>query len=170
MTQAAIQATYEIADKLLHKLVYDFHRQYKGDIEELRNEALLHFMRAYHSYDRSLASFNTWMGNQVWRGLLSSKIKATKRAMQLPRSFPSLDSLKAPVKFDLDAWLLQLSDDAKYAAGLAINPPKSLAKRIKQKGGGAQRIRKAIRDHLSHKRWDEKRIETTFSEIRKSLP
>src|ERR1700722_2298991 len=79
--------TFETIEKLVKSTAQRFWRSHGGDIDELIAEANYVFVDAYTSgkYDPDRASFNTFLVNHIWYGLLNKASKITKKNNRLKK-------------------------------------------------------------------------------------
>lgn len=186
-----IEENFLSVEKLLHHQAHKFQRYYGGDLDELLSEANLIFMRANAHFQERQAqgtqpvAYATEIRTWVWHRLFDEmriRLRREKRA-----KFHSLDAsnagehksglsfvanaIPAPVKpsFDRESFARVLSDDARFCAELALNPPKVLEKKGRAKGGCGRNYKGVIRAHLVWRGWDSTRINEAFAEIAEAL-
>lgn len=167
-SKAAIEAVYEDLEPKITRLCRAVAARYRLDFEETVADANLHFLEAYHTFDRT-------KGDLTARVLYVVKERLRDRVRRLAvsaRRMPcvSLDALKddghepdahATRDFDSAALEARLSDDARTVLRLIVwSPPEVLARIHKWFGRPAPRpnqVLKAVRQHLRVNGWDDRR-------------
>lgn len=165
-TQLAIQITYEDTLHNLEVVAQKFHKDYGGDLEEIRADALLHWMHAYEKYDPHRgARFDTWINYYIYRQLQRENRYRVLRKMRL-KELPLIEVV-TQARFDLDMFLSELSDDAQRCVNLVLDPPKHIRKELDEKKPAT--FKDTLRRYLSNVGWTTRRITESFSEIQTAL-
>lgn len=168
-----VEKKYESVRKLIDTVAIRFWEKYRGDREEIFAESRLHFMKAFRTYNKRHAKFSTYVWLKVWNGLLDTKRKQARQASKLNKVTLEFSTVKKKEKFELDKFLSQISDDARFVVDLALNPTPSTEWYLKQKDYRRQLgqvMRKIIKSQLRRRGWNSSRIVSAFKEVRETLP
>ena len=175
LAMVAVSETYGDVEKLLHKIVWKFQKKHGGCHDELMAEANFLFMKAYGSMSKTqnrTLRFTTWLSKIVWYGLLDHLNSVIKWQTRLPRtSETALDRIRSKDSFNMDAFVDNLSPDAKVVAKLAVNPPPDILLSAKHGHGrhNGTTMRRALVEFLSDICWATERITESFHEIQEVL-
>lgn len=169
--EAATTRTLKDYRGTINAAVNSVHANYGGDKEEMRNEALLIYMKAYLSHDADKARFSTWLYFKVYKGLLELAIKRAKEQTRLARHH--LDFEVSEVTYGGERWLElwdSLSDNAKAVVALVFDTPHRVARDAEKSGKvNPKSYRSALRAYLMRAKWPAEIVAETFKEIREAL-
>lgn len=168
---------YEMVKDLIWQQVYKFQRAYGGDPEDLFGEAQVAFMRGHRRYEEGVSprgfvidhSYSAEIRRWVWYELfdvMRTKARRNTRARMVPignRDFGTEPG--SPLQDLVD----ELGEDARYAAGLVLDPPDGLRATAEAKGGTPRNYRSTVRSHLRGEGWGTDRINKAFEEITNAL-
>lgn len=164
--------TLEKVFPLICQAAIDFFLAHGGDLEELKSEAVQLFFSGYESYqfDRS-HKFSTWIYTTVFRGLLGARRKLINRQRLLgtqvdvtTTAIPNKDASN----FNVDSFVNQLTEDARYLVRTVIDCPDELRKRFLPRDH-KKAMRKRVREYLFDRGWSPDRVASTFQEISEAL-
>lgn len=174
--QEAIAITFEEVKLLIWDTCHKFYRRYgnlNGTVEELFSLAQLSFMKAYHSYTKTTASFATWVRWYIWHELLEYQrgdMRRNKAAKVTPTDMVENDNFIAnQSNFKMIDFVDGLSEDAKMVVNLVLDPPDGLAAAMRKRGPGDGRTKLSIEQFLLGFEWDSIKISEVFSEISTAL-
>lgn len=157
----------------LDRLAYQFHRQHGGDIEELRAEANVHFVRAYHSYDPSHGTaLATWVHTKVVGGLLDTARKRMRKLRGSRRhSLNDVSPIPERRRNRIRSLLFELSEDARQVIEAILDPQDDLRFAVELCHGedSPYSYRAHLVGYLRDSGWTYKKIVRTFQEIREAL-
>ncbi len=171
---------YELVKGLIFDQVYKFRRRYGGDVEELTSEAHLAFMKGHTQFVTGTrpngkpldAPYATEIRRWVWFELfdaMRARIQQEQRATVVPYD----DSLAFPDRlpdFDIITWTDGMSDDARRAVALVLDPPEPIEEEAQAKGGSPRNYRSTVRAYLrGAEEWTVRRVNDAFAEIRRAL-
>jgi hypothetical protein len=172
----AVAVTFEDVERLIYQAVHDFRRRYGGDVEDLKSQAYLLFMKAYERYDRRKGSFSTWCYEVVYLGLLQDLRRQLHRRSRVRVVNADVDRLarKRPARqasFDLRDFLDGLSDDARLVVKTVTGTSREYRSYLQMRGDELSTffMRNALRDLLKDHGWDGARIRTAFTEVADAL-
>lgn len=154
----ATEKLYADHEGMIAGEVWRLHRRAGGDWAELKAEADWIFAHAAATFRPELGNrFSTWLVWQLRTRLL--KTLQTRWATKHDRERPDFEALESRRGFDLDGWLGELSDDARFAARLALAAERH----------STPAKRSAVVAFLADLGWCGARICESFREIREAL-
>lgn len=163
--------TYENVENLLNHFVWKFVAKYGGDFDELKSEANVAYMRAYHSFKNGEGcKFSSYVGTCVYRHLLDLSSKKM-RGPRL-RSLTDKEGYQRDVADDVNdcSYLEELSADARQLVKLVIDTPEDLKEAIVGKGGQPRNYRSAIKMYAySYLKWEWDRVLAACEEVKVAL-
>lgn len=175
---------FALVQGLVYDQVYRFHAQHGGDLADLKSDAGWLFVSAHQQYKSGkkangepiTCSYATKVRQWVWYGLFDAmrnrinreRIRPTDSMYRADGSVVEVPSPERPV-FDPVEFSQELSDDARYAMDLALNPPKDLEAVVAGKGGEPRNVRSSVREWLLAHGWPKARVVDAFAEIKKAL-
>jgi hypothetical protein len=173
MATTAIQKTYEETEALIHKTMWNFKNRKKvpdNHLEDLRAQAGLSYCKAYRSYDPTKGAFSTWLVCSIWFDFLTEMRRIGIERDRFPIvQVPDSDHV-AREHFDLQKFMLDLSNDARDVVRLILDGPDEIRKVISRKGGGSNQ-KAAVIEYVTKSLdgWTVTRAAKTFDEIRSAL-
>jgi hypothetical protein len=186
LSDAAVSQTYLENKHILDNLATHFHFKHGGDLDDLKGEADEYFMDAYKAFQDEViiknertkekdyySPFPIYLRMKVaFRFLDKARSLATKlRGYQQDFGY-DVEWTADKKLFNLTVFMLDLSEDAKFVAWLALDPPKDVEIVAKQNKGPdfGCNVRAGIVSYLSDIGWDRHRIWGAFEEIQETLP
>jgi len=168
----AITKTYYDTENLINKIVWKFYQKYGGDIEEWKAIANLSFVSTYKKYNKSKASFPTWLYHCIWYSLLEELQIQNKQIPQNILSIEDNHTIKKIIiedkknhSFSALEFLDGLHEDAKTIIKLIWNPTDKLKKAKIKPGPHPCHMRKTLFDYLQTIGWSKSQIKKAFEEI-----
>lgn len=167
----AISETYLDAQQLMKDTVNKFKWRYGGNEEDLLSEANQVFMRAWANHNPACGKFLPWLRYEIWHNLLSTARNIAKKAERLQRQYQNLDTVVQVERFNMDAFVGDLSKDAAMIAKLVVEPPIDVMLTAAQFKGMKNpfSVRAAIVEYLKDFGWAMSRITRSFNEITEAL-
>lgn len=164
-------STYHDIERMLLKIC----SKYKGgkiQWDDLVATARLGYMKAFRSYDPSMADFTTWAYRKV-KNEIQNEFRKINKVPQLTEDGNFDTPCKVPT-FNFKEWKETLSEDARQAIELLIAPKMpAKMKRLYKKVGGVDeydKMRSALREYLIRDlKWKRTRVRKCFNEIREKL-
>lgn len=171
MSDVAMEETYMDVRSLIGGVCHDFRRAYGGDVEEYFAHASATYVDAYNDHNPDYP-FPVWVRMKVWSSLLDQYRVHARRLKALPRvgmeACAGLAVYDRPA-FRLDEFASDLSDDARTAIRLILEPPAELTATAEERGGYGLNWRSALRDYLHASGWSTRRVSAAFHEIKAAL-
>lgn len=169
LASMAAEETYHDFHKDIHGIVWTFHREHGGEIDELLGEAHLHYVNARESYQRECGPFHFWIKANIRWGLLMTARKIHRERVR--RQNMEIELVAHKRVFRLKSLLTELSEDARAVALLALDPPLPIRISTALDSGEDRhkRIRQSLYEFLSDAGWCRDRIWDSFHEIREAL-
>ena len=158
-------ATYEDVELLIYKTANRFARQYGKDVDECISIANESYLDAYADHDPRKGKFSTCVVTYAWNAMRNYYRSERRHDREQATDDLSGYGVEDGPVVDLD----ELSEDARHAAMLALDPPAELASQAKAKGGHCHNWRSTIREYLAGLGWAAARIAESFEEIRTVL-
>jgi len=160
----AFATTYEDVEPLIRSTVRRFVRRYGGSFDQCMEHASLIYVKAYRRFDPSQAKFSTYLVNAIWYELLEVRRRYACKHRDTTFVDADIDILAAPARFDLAAFIEELSDDARQVVKIVFET-------AWQFEPSPYEIRRHIVAYLSQPAigWTSKHIKRTFAEIRDAL-
>lgn len=167
----AAEQDYRGVEKLIRKLVHDFHYRHGGDLLELESTANLAFWQAYLSYDPSKAKLTTWCQWKVWKALLSHLRTTIKEQGRFPLDTDALlEEIPQRQRIHSRELVKDLSNDAQTIANLLLDTPYDLRCLVAEIGKGTtENFHTAIARLLRRMGWAWCRILDASHEITEAL-
>ena len=186
----AMTVTFEDVANRVIAAATKFVEEYGGDLDEAVADAMYHYIEAFDSYKEfgGTSSFGGWVSYLVYHRLLDTHKKKMRR-LKLAPTVPlqeeeewregddevvnEPEGLAVDDKpFNLNLFLMGLSNDAASVVQMVFDTPKVLEKDIRKRPGGANpyNIRIALRVYLRRVvEWSKERVQSVFSEIQEAL-
>lgn len=169
-----VEKLYEDHKKLIHREVYNHHKRYGGDVEELVSQANELFMDILLSYDSDKAEFSTWLVIKLRFHLREEFREKIRKSKTRPTcQYPEHESYefgRSYKHFDCKEFMESLSKDGKFVLSLIYDMPMDIWISIRQRGDDSPKnIRRALREYLNDLDWSYMRILKVFKEINKAL-
>jgi len=166
-----MEQRYESVFFLVKSTAATFARRYNCSFQDCLSEANKCFVEAFLSYTKDKSKFSTWIRNKIWYGLMTWRRESSKYLSRNKQTVFLDDDVPQSSSFSLQAFVEDLSDDARKAVELAVFPTKDMEREFKKnKRNQLWGMRKIIRRKL-HKEfgWRHKRIDRAFKEVREAL-
>jgi DNA-directed RNA polymerase specialized sigma24 family protein len=159
--------TYEEVAKQIDVTCWRFIRKFNvhEGFDEVRSQANLYFMIAYHSHDPE-KPFETWVRHIVFIQLLDKSRREWRRSQRHPRVplDPQTPAATPEEGFDIPELLGSLSGDDLVALETALGTLDEV-----RPGWDSGRIRRNAKKKLQQKGWSRRRIEAAFDRVGKVL-
>lgn len=172
---ATIDEGYETVKNLIYHQVHKFFERYGGDFDELLAEANLAFVQGHRQFIEDAAAskptgtYHSTIRNWVWYEMFEQMRTRLRRGsiVQISEFF---DDTTKTNPWDTGIFVAELSNDARYAVMLVLDPPEEIKRVAEAKGGEPRNYRSTVRVHLEEDLgWKEGRIAAAFMEIREAL-
>jgi hypothetical protein len=155
-----MQAAWDLHEGLVLGTACKFYRQYGGDLEEIKADALYHFAEACQDYEER-SPLGYWIGQKVWWGLLDERKQLRKRRTH--EAAAALPDSSYEQRHDLD-WRDGLTEDAKTIVEATLDPPPDVQILL------SARAYKPVAKHVLKKYlrdcgWSQRRIHRAFREV-----
>jgi DNA-directed RNA polymerase specialized sigma24 family protein len=166
LRKEALAETYSDSERLVHSTCYKFQKKYGGNYEDLFCYAQEIFIAAYDRFDEDAgACFITWCYKLIWYKLLDRTRNDKRRNSICPRVHNGILLRIAAKEYEVFnvadyADENNLSEDAKTMILLTTKNPIP-----ESKGKG----KKAIKQLLQSKGWNNERIKSVFKEMTEVL-
>lgn len=172
-----IEAGYEAVKNLIYHQVHKFFARYGGDWDELLGEANLAFVQGHYQFIGGLTPsgkpivdpYHVVIRRWVWFEMFEVMRTRIRRAPVLQTAEFFEETTAGTTDWNAGTFALELGDDARFAATLALYPPDEIDAVARAKGGEPRNYRSTIREHLENLGWREERIAAAFAEIKEAL-
>lgn len=160
-----LQAAWDAHAGLVIGTAYKFFRRYGGDLEEIKADAMSHFVDAAISYEESNSPQRYWIRSKVWLCLLEDRERRARRHKHETAARRRDDGYRPRSNAD---WQDELGPDAREVVDAVINPPPDVQcmladdrRKLKSKEVLARFFRQCG--------WRNKRIRKAFLGIEKAI-
>jgi DNA-directed RNA polymerase specialized sigma24 family protein len=167
LQESAAAETYRDVERLLDKLSWDQTRKWGGDWDEWRSLANEAFMQAYQAFDPARGRFTTlvhWCVTNRFRSEVAAGKKRRERETKLPED---VTDPAAEIR-DRNAWVDEVSEDARLVARMVLDTPRELVEATL--GHRVDEVLGGIRYTLAQLGWGQDRATAAFVEIKEALP
>ncbi len=196
--KAAVEEAYLEYQSMLEGIATNLARQYKLEYEEVKAEANLVFLEAYHSHNPAMGDLRTRIGFLVSRRLRDGVRRAAMRQKNLPRIDLPQDEYQYTTSsdgsstqkrksarltlvsaattvdrpaFDRNDVIGPACPDAQFVIGALLDDAGELQQRlVLLTNPGRQLMRRTIFNWLQEQGWTDTRIWNAFRAIRDVLP
>lgn len=162
--------THEV-EQAVSATVGNFIKTYKDCIrhsDELRSEAYYGFLVASQSFKQDKGTqFSTWLYSTMWNRML--RYRKRQYRFSIREEVTELDSMPERVRFDFEQFLSKLSEDAKTAVMLTINPTKKMMKEVNNSRQQMMTYKSCIYQELKKLGWTPTKIQQVFTEVHEVL-
>lgn len=169
----AATETYTDVERLIAKLVWKYSADWGPfrDSEEIRAEANLVFVKAFHEYDRSRSEFTTCLQFKIWKWFQNRMRKHYAELHRMRMETANLNLItRKQSRFHLPDLIDELSSDAATIVRLIVDTPNDLRHILKHRHSGtAINVRWALAEFLKDLGWTVERITESFTEIKEAL-
>lgn len=168
MTTLEVKQAHLQIERMIEKVVTNFHHKNGGDRDELLAEAKLIWLKALPHYDSTRSKITTFSWIVIWRGLISYNRKVYRR-----HSRESVGTIDYPLPDHsnsgfLRSLLFEVSEDARIIVEMILDTPRHLGTWLNSQWAMRQ-ILPIVENRLHGMGWDSIRIENRFQEIREAL-
>ncbi len=167
LTELAETETYRDLERLVNKLCWWAVEHLGGDYSDYESAADQAYTKAVQTHDPARGQITT----HVWwcvRNRLLSVAATERRHRERCRTDLDLDRLPARGKtFDLEALLLDLSEDARTVVRLVVDTPGDLARLCRMRR--VDWMQQALGRALRNMGWTIGRVVESFDEVKEAL-
>lgn len=165
-----LRAAYIVYEDYITSIAQRFVRRYGGDPDDALGDALVAFVQGHQKWSEGnvTTGYDQCIYNWIWFGLLDKRRPQLTRRGTVQACGDAIATYSDKCR-DLQAWLSELSDDAREVVVLTLDAPKALQQAADAKGGTPRNIRSSVRQWLLGQGWANARITTAFAEIRAEL-
>lgn len=165
-------------ERLVYDVCHGFRRHFNLDFDDLLDEALVIYTKAYKTFNPEKAKFTTYVRFCVWNGLMTYTRKRFKEAEKIKESAPTeLDMKQGKQGFVLKQLLSEISGDAAVVVRLALVETSTDTLTVLEKASKTNRPEaildqtrnNVIRTLIDDLEWSVGEVMRAFKEIREAL-
>lgn len=161
-----VAETYEDVRSILNNVANKIKKMYGGDLDDIRSECNLSFMRCYRKHEPTKGSFYSRVNFKVRCDLIDTRRKEYRHRLPLD-PLAELSTIPARREFNLEQLIEDLSGDAEQVIMLVLQPPEVVNSRNPRKK--AIPTKRSIVQYLEDIGWAAERIAESFREIQEIL-
>lgn len=160
-----LQAAWDAHAGLVIGTAYKFYRRYGGDLEEIKADAMSHFVDAAIGYDSRMSPQRYWIRNKVWLRLLEDRERRARRHRHETAARRRDDGYHLRSNVD---WQDGLGPDAQEVVNTVINPPPDVQCMLLS-GRHKPISKEVLEKYLRQCGWRRCRIRRAFLKIEKAI-